>query len=658
MFSRLFLLALSATLLFAGCKKEYDEPPVEEYPSLTANTTIADLVIRHTVGLPADSINTDIIIEGIVVADDRSGNFYKNIVIQDATGGVQIRVDATSYYTKYPIGRKVWVKCNGLFIGDYSGVPQISFDPAGSAIPESLVSEYVVGGERNQTITPNVRRIENLTRADLNTLVRIDSVQFATADANQYYSDPIGRVTTNRTILACNGGRALLRTSGYAEFAAQRTPQGSGSITVVVGEFNGEKQLFIRELTDLSMTGERCNVGAGGPPITIGDLRALYTGSAVMPPSRTLRGMVISDRLGNNWDSRTLVIQDATAGITLRLTDPHSLNVGDEVEIAIGDDSIKTFNGLLQLYTATGNIQLVSLGNTPTAQVVTIADYLANQSTYESMLLEIQNATLSGGATFSGSRTVTDATGNTIYYTRSAATFASTSLPTGNVTVKAVAGNFNGAQLLPRNANDVTGGTVVVPTLEAIADVRALHTGSNVTIGNVKIRGIVISDRAGANWDTRNVVIQEAGVGGAGILVRFDAAHSLDMGDDVEINVSGGTITLFSGLMQIQGVATTAVTDMGTGSITPRTATISQIQSNFDAWESTLVLVADATLSGGTTYSGSRTITDASASTTLFTRTAATFAGATMPTGTVQVTAIVGDFNGLQLQLRNTNDVQ
>ena len=359
--TRLFLLALSATLLFAGCKRKYDEPPVEEYPVLTPNTTIADLVARHTIGLPADSINTDIIIEGIVIADDRSGNFYKNIVIQDATGGVQIRVDATEYYNKYPIGRKVWVKCNGLFIGDYSGVPQISFDPAGSAIPENLVPTFVVGGERNLTVTPTPRRIEDLSRADLNTLVRIDSVQFATADANQYYSDPLNRVTTNRTLLACNGGRTLLRTSGYAEFAAQLTPQGMGTVVAVVGEFNGEKQLFIRELTDVVMNEARCNVGAGGPPITIGDLRALYTGSAVLPPSRTLRGMVISDRLGNNWDSRTVVIQDATAGITLRLTDPHSLNVGDEVEIAIGDDSLKTFNGLLQLYTATGNIQLVSL---------------------------------------------------------------------------------------------------------------------------------------------------------------------------------------------------------------------------------------------------------------------------------------------------------
>lgn len=651
------MLATVLTTSFSSCKKQFDEPPVSEYPVLTPTTTIAALVATHTIGLPADLITADAVIEGVVVADDRSGNFYKNVVLQDASGGVQVRLDVTSFYNNYPIGRRVWVKCKDLYIGDFGGVPQISFDASGSAIPSAVVPTFLIGGDRNQTVTPNVRRIDQLSAADLNTLVRIDSVQFATIDTNQMLGDPIRSFSVNRTLQSCLGGSVLLRSSGYSEFAAQRTPTGMGSITAVVGEFGGAKQLFIRELTDfIGMNATRCGVGAGGPPISIADLRALHTGSSLIPPSRTIRGIVISDRVGNNWDGRNLVIQEGTSGITLRLDANHSANMGDEVEVAIGSDSLKLFSGLLQLYTSAASVQVVSFGNTVTPRVATTADVQANRDNWESTLVEIQSATLSGGGTFNGSRTITDGTGTTTLYTRSAALFSGTALPSGSLAVRGVVGDFNGTQILMRNTDDIIGGVVVVPTLETIANVRALYTGANTTVSATKIRGIVISDRTAVNIDTRNLVIQNSG--GSGILVRFDAAHSLNIGSDVEINISGATLTSFNGLLQLQGIATNTAVVQGTGTITPLVTTIADIIANFGVYESTLVRVQSATLSGTTTYNGSATITDATGNTILYTRSAATFSATTLPTGSRTVTAIVGDFNGLQLQMRDASDVQ
>ena len=60
-------------------KKKFDEPPYPTDPNITANTTIKALKATHTVSGAYDLITTDKIIAGVVVADDKSGNLYKNL---------------------------------------------------------------------------------------------------------------------------------------------------------------------------------------------------------------------------------------------------------------------------------------------------------------------------------------------------------------------------------------------------------------------------------------------------------------------------------------------------------------------------------------------------------------------------------------------------
>ena len=61
--------------------------------------------------------------------------------------------------------------------------------------------------------------------------------------------------------------------------------------------------------------------------------------------------------------------------------------------------------------------------------------------------------------------------------------------------------------------------------------------------------------------------------------------------------------------------------------------------------------------SGGT-YSGSKQLNDGTGTLTLYTRSQATFATTTLPTGNLSFTGYLGDFNGAQLQLRTLADVQ
>jgi hypothetical protein len=177
-----------------------------------------------------------------------------------------------------------------------------------------------------------------------------------------------------------------------------------------------------------------------------------------------------------------------------------------------------------------------------------------------------------------------------------------------------------------------------------------------VTIPSGKtVTGTVISDKDNGNTDPKNLVIQDTT---GGIVVRFTSNHSFALGDVVTVNLSGVTLSAFNGLVQATNAATSIATKVGTGTITPRVTTVSNLLANSNAWESTLVTIQSANITGGTTYSGTKSITDATGSINHFTRSTASFSGTTMPVGTFNFTGVVGNFNGAQLSIRNTTDVQ
>ena len=194
-------------------------------------------------------------------------------------------------------------------------------------------------------------------------------------------------------------------------------------------------------------------------------------------------------------------------------------------------------------------------------------------------------------------------------------------------------------------------------TLVDISSIRALHTGTTTYVpSGRKIKGMIISDRAGKNINNQNIYIQDAT---GGILVRFDAVHSFNLGDEVEISVSDAELYEYNKLLEINNVPLPNATLKSTGNvITPRSATIAEINANFNAWESTLVKISNVSVSGGATLSGNRTLNDGTGTIAMFTNASATFSGQATPTAPVSITAIVSDFNAKQVLMRNAADIQ
>lgn len=663
---------LAMLFIVSACRKPFDEPPIAELPNLEGNMTIAQLIaLASPTPVPLD---TGKILEAIVVADDKSGNFYKQIIIQDATGGMRIDVDGFDLYNEYPVGRRVWVRLGGLYIYQDGDVPALigSSDPSLGRIPQALYKQHIIGGDYDNPVVPTQRTLTTLTPADYHTLVTLTDMELTASFAGQPYADVVNQFSTNAELVECStSGVIIMRNSAYSDFAAQAMPTGNGSVTAIFNSFNGTPQLFIRDPSDLDMTGNRCTFlpgGANSTLISIDSVRKLYTGAPVPGPnSRKMKGIVISDKNNGNFQSRNLVLQEVNGdGITVRFTADHSFEMGDEIEVDISGQTISEFNGLLQVAVPNNYAKFLTSGNTITPRVATVADILANANEWESTLVNVQAATLNGGSTYGDFGVmINDATGSMSMFS-GFANFATTPLPTGTGDVTAVVGDYNGIQLNIRNLNDVnisggsSGGGGTGPLTEmSIAAVRALYSGSNVNVpANRMMTGIVISDYQSANLTGRNLVMQHTN--GSGIVVRFDANHTFALGDSITIDISGQEVSEFNDLLQLNNVPVANATFVSNNNtIAPRVATIAAINTNAETWESTLVQINNATITGGGTYAGTLTVSDASSTIDMYTRNSATFSGDAVPTGTVQVTAIVSQFTNYQLLLRNANnDVQ
>ena len=471
-FTRLLLLCFSVFLFsFSSClKQKYDGPPdTSGYdPQLTVTHTIAKL-LQKPQGV---AITEDVVIAGLVVMDDRSGNYYKSLVIEDSTAGVQVLIDQNNLYNDYPVGRKVYIKCKGLYVGNYNGNPQLGSNPdntgALSNIPAILVNDYIVKANYPNPVVPDTFTLAELANIDathLNTLVAIKNVEFDDASAGVPYAQVASLASaTSLNLKDCNGGKAILRSSGYAKFQPYLTPAGNGMLVGIFTKYRTDIQLYIRDTSDITFYGQRCD-GSGGnnEPSVITHLDALRsmtptTNDSINVLSQTsITGIVISDKTATNIATANLIIQDGDKGIAIRFTGNHSLSLGDSVTIDITGGKLSWYNNMLQLSNiAVSKAVKYGSGKIVTPRTATLAQCTSNYSNWESTLVKITGVSVTGGGTYSGNKTITDASGSFTMYTRSAATFSAEMVPSSPKTFTGILGIFASTkQLQLRNLNDV-----------------------------------------------------------------------------------------------------------------------------------------------------------------------------------------------------------
>ena len=157
-------------MLFSACIKDSDfsTPTVEcVEPVITVTNTIQQVNEMYKFG-GSTIIETDVVIEGYVVSSDESGNIYKTISIQDKpenpTAAIKIAIDKTDLYTKYNVGRKIFVKLKGLAVGYSFGSFQIGKASGRELdrIASTEVDNYIVRSCEVLEITPKIIKVEDL----------------------------------------------------------------------------------------------------------------------------------------------------------------------------------------------------------------------------------------------------------------------------------------------------------------------------------------------------------------------------------------------------------------------------------------------------------------------------------------------------------------
>ena len=130
-----------ATCSFTACMDDNTEPPVSQDNGVTspvsigeANTTISKIKDAHSSRMvnlnEYELVEKDEILEGVIVANDESGNLYQTLVIRDVADGsvdqcIQIGIRSSHISPFFPLGKGIRINAKDLYVGNYSAVPKI-----------------------------------------------------------------------------------------------------------------------------------------------------------------------------------------------------------------------------------------------------------------------------------------------------------------------------------------------------------------------------------------------------------------------------------------------------------------------------------------------------------------------------------------------------
>jgi Family of unknown function (DUF5689) len=471
--SLIVVLSFSSMFILSGCLKgEFDTPPTGgSDPEIPAEqiVSLTEVMSKYYVAGKYTAIDLDKYVKAVVVADDRSGNFYKTIIVEDENSdlGISVLIDENEIHATYPVGKRVFIKLKGLTVSDYNGLPQLGMgvDNSGTSprlgyIPSALMAEILVQGAFGLEVKPRIKKITELSSSDLNTLIQLEGVQFSSVGADKKYAnntvDP--PVTINQDLVDCFNNKIIVRNSGYADFANDVLPDKNGTLTAVYSIFRADKQLFIRDTKDVAFDKERCGGGnPTGSKISIESVRTAFANGATSAPTGFIQGVVISDVTSGNITNQNLTVQDGEYGIVLRFKNQINIPQNTEIKIDVSGAKLEEFSKLLQINDLDNAKVEVLSTKVLTPKTVTVAQL--DVAKFESTLVKIVSAQLTGGPKYSGTVKVKDASGEVQLFTRTAATFSGQNIPSGTISITAILSEFtSGIQLSIRNLSDIEGG--------------------------------------------------------------------------------------------------------------------------------------------------------------------------------------------------------
>lgn len=263
---RIHQLITSLTLvLIVSCVQsdDFSIPEVEIMEQeITGNSNIQG--IKNTLEQSGKELFTfepddSSIIEGYVISSDEAGNFYKTLIIQDAyempTAGVEILIDLKTYFTKYNLGRKIYVKMAGLSMDNVGGKYRIGYNIKNKLekIPSTLLNDFLIRSGTTEMISPKPISFDEFSEKWIGIYVQVSGVQFKNDELGKTFAgEKFDEFNGERVMLQCeNKISSILSTSTFSDFSSNLIPDNKVNISAVLTkDFFAKK--FVLVLNDPS----------------------------------------------------------------------------------------------------------------------------------------------------------------------------------------------------------------------------------------------------------------------------------------------------------------------------------------------------------------------------------------------------------------------
>ncbi|HLV38882.1 DUF5689 domain-containing protein [Xanthomarina sp.] len=226
-------------------------------------------------------IVADVYVKGYVSSSDQTGNFYKELFIQDhptnPTAAIKLMLNQVDTYNQFNFGRETYINLKGLFIGEDrtgDGVIGIGGDANGNrllALKSNQIPLKVLRSSLTEVIEPLPVNLSQINSTHIGMFVQIGNAQFSDALAGKFFVDPMDDFDSSRPIQSCEGfdyAYFPLETSSFANFAQKPLPTTKGgTIAGVVNKtFNGSNLVLVLNSTDdINFDQDKCT------PSNIGD---------------------------------------------------------------------------------------------------------------------------------------------------------------------------------------------------------------------------------------------------------------------------------------------------------------------------------------------------------------------------------------------------
>ena len=209
-------------------------------------TPIADVRALYVDG--DVTISEDWTIRGTVISnlELNNGSSLKNIIIQDETAGIMVRL--TSNNTDFLSGDVVEIKIQDQSLEQFNGLLQLN------NVPVENVTETAQGTLPEAKV---ISAAQLLTGDYESQYVAVENVQAVEADLGKTWVT--GGNNTSITIESATGETFVVYSARYSDILAEATvPEGSGTLKGIAQRFNSNIQIMLASTEDYAgLTGER-----------------------------------------------------------------------------------------------------------------------------------------------------------------------------------------------------------------------------------------------------------------------------------------------------------------------------------------------------------------------------------------------------------------